>query len=488
MTTAHSGRAEGGSGLQGPPGERSAGRPSTPHPGAALRPRPHAHAGRECADDTRGARIECRRPPPRRGAGRPRRDPLPPPSHRPASRGGPGPHPRGRGDGPPLPERGAGARPAPPPQPPAPTGAAENKRAHANAPGRRTDRAQRRRASTNRSGMGATPPMDSTTPVTPALLPAQGRQRDGTRQSDPPALQAPRPHKRGVRRTPPPPQPAPRHTNATDPPRGAQPPQGVQAEGTEKGPHTRTPAPTTRGSRTPTARPVGGQSGEGERLTPDAPRNSKRHPPRGRPTATPITPSQVGGNRDRTAPPPSTPDGARDRGRTRGGERTTWNQRPVPGPREVCMPHHPGGGSEAARARAHTHVKGTRGLPEGQPYRARGTHRPRRMAYQRARVRDTGTGRPATRSAGHAGRERGNERDTTPGTGPNPPNRPRAPRTHRRGTAPAKAVVAHSATPQPLGWAASAPAQGGPTGDKPVARARRRRRPGDHALGGRRSG
>ena len=28
--------------------------------------------------------------------------------------------------------------------------------------------------------------MDSTTPVTPALLPAQGRQRDGKRQSDPP--------------------------------------------------------------------------------------------------------------------------------------------------------------------------------------------------------------------------------------------------------------------------------------------------------------
>ena len=85
------------------------------------------------------------------------------------------------------------------------------------------------------------------------------------------------------------------------------------------------------------------------------------------------------------------------------------------------------------------------------PDRARGTHRPRGMAYQRARVRDTRTGRPATRSAEHAGRGGGNKGDTTPGTGPNPPNRPRAPRTHRRGTAPAKAVVAHSATPQPLG-------------------------------------
>ena len=81
-------------------------------------------------------------------------------------------------------------------------------------------------------------------------------------------------------------------------------------------------------------------------------------------------------------------------------------QRPVPGPREMRTPHHPGGGrAGTARARAHTHERGTRELPEGQPDRARGTHRPRRMAYQRARVRDTRTGRPATRSAEHgAGR------------------------------------------------------------------------------------
>ena len=162
--------------------------------------------------------------------------------------------------------------------------------------------------------------------------------------------------------------------NATDPRCGAQPPQGVPAEGTEQGPHTRTPAPTTRGSRTPTARPVGGQSGEGERMTPDAPRNGRTHPPRGRAAATPTTPSQVGGNRDRTAPPPSTPDGARDRGRTRGGARTTWN-----GPISAqCRDHarcarhttQGGGGADTARARAHTHERDTRGLPEGQPDRA----------------------------------------------------------------------------------------------------------------------
>ena len=154
-------------------------------------------------------------------------------------------------------------------------------------------------------------------------------------------------------------------------------------------------------------------------------------------------------------------------------------QRPEPGPREVRTPHHPGArGADTAGARANTHAKGTRGLPEGQPDGARGTHRPRGMAYQRARVRDTRTGQPATHSAGHAGREGGNRRDTAPGTGPSPPNRPRTLRTHGRGTATAKAVVAHCAMPQPLGKAASSPAHGGPTGDKPIARARRRRRPG----------
>ena len=70
-------------------------------------------------------------------------------------------------------------------------------------------------------------------------------------------------------------------------PRGTQPPQGMQAKGTVLGPHTHTPAPTARGWRTPTAHPVGGQSGEGQRLTSDAPQNGGGHPPRGRPFATP---------------------------------------------------------------------------------------------------------------------------------------------------------------------------------------------------------
>ena len=80
---------------------------------------------------------------------------------------------------------------------------------------------------------------------------------------------------------------------ATPPGDGPPPPplhapqQGMQARGTVLGPHTHTPAPSAPGWRTPTARPVGQQSGEGERLTSDAPHNRRRHPARGRPSTTP---------------------------------------------------------------------------------------------------------------------------------------------------------------------------------------------------------
>ena len=104
--------------------------------------------------------------------------------------------------------------------------------------------------------------------------PADGRPGKGQRLT-PDAL-----HNGG---RPNPPGTAPHH------PRGTQPPQGMQAKGTVLGPHTHTPAPTARGWRTPTARPVGGQSGEGQRLTSDAPHNGGRHPPRGRQSATPTS-------------------------------------------------------------------------------------------------------------------------------------------------------------------------------------------------------
>ena len=76
---------------------------------------------------------------------------------------------------------------------------------------------------------------------------------------------------------PPPPGTASRH------PRGMQPPQGMQARGTVLGPHTHTPAPTARGWWTPTARPVGRQSGEGQRLSSDAPHTMVEGTPPGTP-------------------------------------------------------------------------------------------------------------------------------------------------------------------------------------------------------------
>ena len=93
-----------------------------------------------------------------------------------------------------------------------------------------------------------------------------------------------------------------------------------------------------------------------------APRHTKAtDPPHGGRTA----PSQVGGNRDWTAPPASTPDGARDRSTTRGGARTTWNS-PTSAQcwdRARCARHTPqgGGGGRTPRERERTHTQRARG-------------------------------------------------------------------------------------------------------------------------------
>ena len=101
--------------------------------------------------------------------------------------------------------------------------------------------------------------------------PENGRPGEGQR------LTPDAPHNSG---RPPPPGTAPNHHH------GTQPPQGMQAKGTVMGPHTHTPAPAASWWRTPTARPGCAQSGEGERLTSDAPHNGEANPPRGRPSAT----------------------------------------------------------------------------------------------------------------------------------------------------------------------------------------------------------
>ena len=193
----------------------------------------------------------------------------------------------------------------------------------------------------------------------------------------------------------------------------------------------------------------------GERPTPDAQPPGKRRPPPGALVPPPqrakparksarcgvpqgghTTPSQAGGEQDRAAPPQSKPNGAGDRGRTRGGARTAWNGLTSAQHRDRarCARHADPGrgvGADAARARAHAHAKDTRGILEGQPDPACGTHRPHGMVYQRARIRDTRTGRPATHSMGNAGREGGNGEDTKPGIGPNPPE-PAASAAHTR--------------------------------------------------------
>ena len=73
------------------------------------------------------------------------------------------------------------------------------------------------------------------------------------------------------------------------------------------------------------------------------------------------------------------------------------------------------------------------------------------MAYQLTRIRDTQTGRPATHSAGNAEQAGETGKTQHPAPAPTPRNRPRAPHTHDQGTAPAKAVAAHSTTHQPQG-------------------------------------
>ena len=109
--------------------------------------------------------------------------------------------------------------------------------------------------------------------------------------------------------------------------------------------HARTSTPTAGGQRTPTARPDGGQPGEDERLTSDPPRNGAMHPPRGRPSATPIVSHAVGpvlgspsphhpclGHTGNEPRPPALSDGRPEEGRrlTRDAPHDGWNASGAP--------------------------------------------------------------------------------------------------------------------------------------------------------------
>ena len=248
VTTAPSGRAEGGYRSAGAPGGAVHGPPLTPpHPGAAPRPRPHAHAGGECADDARGARMEYRRPPPSRGGREAAARPPPPhPPRRPASRGGPGPDPPGQGGlvPPPRPRKEPERDPPPRPSRRLPQGP---RRTSEPAPTRQ-DAAQiaPREGGRARTGVvwGATPPMDRTTPVTPALLPAQGRQRDRTRQSDPPPYR-PLPGRTngGSGARPPPPNPPPGTRTPRTRPAARSPQRACRLRGQRRAPTPARPRP-----------------------------------------------------------------------------------------------------------------------------------------------------------------------------------------------------------------------------------------------------
>ena len=187
------------------------------------------------------------------------------------------PHPRHTGRGTPATRSGgraAGGGTAPDTRRPSPWWKAPSP----GTPFRHPHSEQRRPASAHAVGpvLGPRTHTDRTrdTRVAETRLPAPEDGRPGEGQRLTPGA----PHNSGR----PPPLGTARHH-----PRGTQPLQIMQAKGTVLGPHTHTPARTACGWRTPTARPVGGQLGEGQRLTSDAPHNGGRHPPRGRPSATP---------------------------------------------------------------------------------------------------------------------------------------------------------------------------------------------------------
>ena len=151
-------------------------------------------------------------------------------------------------------------------------------------------------------------------------------------------------------------------------------------------PHTHTPAPTACGWRTPTARPAGGQSGEGRRLASDAPHNGGRHPPPGDPLPPPpqrATPARKGARcgagagspRPHRRHPGHTGRGtlaARSRGRAAGGGTAPDTRRPSqrwqanppgdgppPLPRHAAPTGHAGQGDSVGPPHPHTHAHST---------------------------------------------------------------------------------------------------------------------------------
>ena len=344
MTTAHSGRAEGGSGLQGPPGEWSTGRPSPP-------PAPGRPRDPDCTRTPEGSAPTARggpgwgttgRHPEGEQGGRGATPPPPPP--RPAR--------KPRGPRPPTPEAG-GMVPPPPARersrsaarPPRPSRLPQEPQRTSEPGPTRQDAAQIAPSEGGRARTGgvwgATPPLDRTTPVTPALLPAQGRQRDGMRQSNPPPYRPPPAAQMGsTAHAPPPPQaPPPVHKRHGHAPRHAA-PTGRAGEGDRVGP----PHPQARAHSTWIADPNSPLSGRavggGGAPDPRRPSQQRKAPPPGTPFRHPHNPKPSRGK-----PGPDRPPQARQTEQGTGAGHAEGH-----GPRGTALPAPSAGTARGAHA------------------------------------------------------------------------------------------------------------------------------------------
>ena len=289
----------------------------------------------------------------------------------------------------------------------------------------------------------ATPPRKGARLRAGAGSPGRDDRTRDTRVAEPwlPAPEDGRPGE-GQRLTPGAPQnggrPAPQGT-APQHPRGTQPPQGMQAKGTVLGPHTHTPAPTARGWRTPTARAVGAQSGEGQRVASDAPHNGGRHPPGDAlpPAPQRATPARKGARcgvgagspRPHRPQPGHTGRGtlaARSRGRAAGGGTAPDTRRPSqrwqathpgdgppPAPRNTAPTGHAGQGDSVGPPHPHTRAHSTWVADPNSPPSGRGVRggtapdRRRPSQWWKALTRSPGgpsTGRCGTRASEQAGK------------------------------------------------------------------------------------
>ena len=196
-------------------------------------------------------------------------------------------------------------------------------------------------------------------------------------------------------------------------------PARAHAVGPVLGPHARTSAPGTHGSRNPRLpSPEGGRLGEGQRLTPDAAHNSGRPAPPDPPHGGRTAPSQVGGNRDRTAPPQArrTEQGTGAEHAEGHGPRGTALPAPSAGTARGAHATPPRGGGSGRRGSASAH---TRRGHVGTTRRATGpSSRNAKTAWNGIPARE-GKGHPdgtarhtqrRTRGAGRGKRERHNTR------------------------------------------------------------------------------